>query len=107
MQETAKGPILEDPILGDPVLEGPILEGPISEGPALAALSCGKAAYLCLMLPGGGVNAEAMLDLASGWAPGMIKADFLTVQADFSHKDCAAALDRFLAANVTATQVTA
>jgi phospholipase/carboxylesterase len=96
MQETAEGPILEDPILGGPALEGPILEGPISEGLGLAALSCGKAAYLCLLLPGADVNAEAMLDLASGWAPGMIKSDFLTVQANFSHKHCAAALDRFL-----------
>jgi phospholipase/carboxylesterase len=85
MQETAEGPI-----------ESPILEGPILEGAGVAALSCGKPAYLCVLAPGADVRAEAMLDLASGWAPGMIKADFLTVQVDFGHQDCAAALDRFL-----------
>ncbi len=51
------------------------------EGPALAALSCGKPAYLVVLLPGGGVDGQAMLDLALGWAPAMPKADFVTVQA--------------------------
>ncbi|MGO9427968.1 alpha/beta hydrolase [Rhodoblastus sp.] len=51
------------------------------EGPALAALSCGKPAYLVVLIPGGDVDAQAMLDLALGWAPAMPKADFVTLQA--------------------------
>lgn len=45
-------------------------------GPQLAALSCGKPVYLVILLPGDGLSAEAFCDIAMGWAPEMIKADF-------------------------------
>jgi phospholipase/carboxylesterase len=55
----------------------------IIEGPKLAALSCGKPVYLVVLLHGAGGRGQDMLDLALGWAPEMIKADFLSVEAPF------------------------
>ena len=72
------------------------------EGPMLAALSCGKPVYLVVLLPGAGADAQAMLDLALGWAPAMPKADFLVADSgdfaatDPNFVDRAAALDVFL-----------
>ena len=72
------------------------------EGPALAALSCGKPVYLVVLLPGGGGDAQTMIDLALGWAPAMPKADFLVAaRGDFAGADQnlatkAAALNLFL-----------
>lgn len=53
----------------------------ILEGPKLAALSCGKPVYLVLLLHGRGGCGQDMLDFALGWAPEMIKADFLALEA--------------------------
>jgi phospholipase/carboxylesterase len=50
------------------------------EGPSLKALSCGKPAYLVVLLPQAGGDVQNMLYLALGWAPAMPKADFVTVQ---------------------------
>jgi phospholipase/carboxylesterase len=55
----------------------------IIEGPKLAALSCGKPTYLVVMLHGEGEKGQDMADLALGWAPGMIKADFIALEAPF------------------------
>lgn len=69
------------------------------EGPALKALSCGKPAYLVVLLAESAGDAQTMLDLALGWAPAMPKADFVTVQIPcpaLSEAERAAGLDRLL-----------
>ncbi|TDX63439.1 phospholipase/carboxylesterase [Methylosinus sp. sav-2] len=53
----------------------------IVEGPALAALSCGKPAFLVVMLHGEGADGQTMVDHALNWAPTMPKAEFLSAEA--------------------------
>ncbi|PWB94726.1 alpha/beta hydrolase [Methylosinus sporium] len=53
----------------------------IVEGPALAALSCGKPAFLVVMLHGEGADGQTMVDHALNWAPTMPKAEFLAAEA--------------------------
>ncbi|CAN2532622.1 hypothetical+protein [Methylocapsa aurea] len=53
----------------------------IVEGPALAALSCGKPAFLVVMLHGEGADGQSMVDHALNWAPTMPKAEFLAAEA--------------------------
>jgi phospholipase/carboxylesterase len=93
----------------------------IIEGPKLAALSCGKPVYLVVLLPGEGGCGQDMLDLAMGWAPEMIKADFLTLEAPLRDgggralwfdsperaSDMAGALDAFLDAQLARTRLPA
>lgn len=96
----------------------------IVEGPKLAALSCGKPVYLVILLHGEGGGGQDMLDLAMGWAPELIKADFLSLEAPFrdaesralwrdparpaqSFADIAAALDSFLDAQLEKTRLPA
>ncbi|WP_374544640.1 alpha/beta hydrolase [Rhodoblastus sp.] len=96
----------------------------IIEGPKLAALSCGKPVYLVVLLHGEGGCGQDMADLALGWAPEMIKADFLALEAPFrdaqgqavwrdpvrpeeSFSESAAALDGFLDAQLTQTRLPA
>lgn len=71
------------------------------EGPALAALSCGKPAYLVVLLHGEGGDGQSMIDHALNWAPTMPKAEFLAAEIPFVGDDVgvepiAPALDRFL-----------
>jgi len=78
----------------------------ITAGPALAALSCGKPAYLVVLLHGEDGCGQAMIDLALNWAPAMPKAEFLAAEAPFSGRQwrdrvdglagTAAALDIFI-----------
>ena len=53
------------------------------EGPTLAALSCGKPAYLVVLLHGEGGDGQAIVDQALNWAPTMPKAEFLAAEAPF------------------------
>lgn len=55
----------------------------ITEGPKIAALSCGKPAYLVVLLHGLGSSGQAIIDQALNWAPTMPKADFVAVEAPF------------------------
>lgn len=80
----------------------------IVEGPALAALSCGKPAYLVVLLHGPGGNGQAMIDHALNWAPTMPKAEFLAAEIPFGDdssilkiEELAPALDEFLDAALT------
>lgn len=83
----------------------------IVEGPMLAALSCGKPAYLVVLLHGPGSDGQSIIDHAINWAPAMPKAEFLAAEAPFIGVDgarhwfdpsrggleeAAPALDRFL-----------
>jgi phospholipase/carboxylesterase len=91
----------------------------IIEGPKLAALSCGKPVYLVVLLHGEGGCGQDMLDLALGWAPEMIKADFLSLEAPFgalwrnparpaeSFAEVASTLDAFLDAQMAKTRLPA
>ncbi len=49
----------------------------IAEGPKIAALSCGKPAYLVVLLHGPGSDGQAVIDQALNWAPTMPLADFV------------------------------
>lgn len=53
----------------------------IVEGPKIAALSCGKPAYLVVLLHGPGSDGQAVIDQALNWAPTMPKADFVAAEA--------------------------
>lgn len=53
----------------------------IVEGPKLAALSCGKAAFLVVLLHGEGADGRSMVDQALNWAPTLPKAEFLAAEA--------------------------
>ncbi|ARN83486.1 alpha/beta hydrolase [Methylocystis bryophila] len=55
----------------------------IVEGPKIAALSCGKAVYLVVLLHGPDSRGEAIINHALNWAPTMPKAEFLAVEAPF------------------------
>jgi phospholipase/carboxylesterase len=55
----------------------------IAEGAKIAALSCGKPAYLVVLLHGPGSDGEAIIDQALNWAPTMPKADFVAAEAPF------------------------
>ncbi len=55
----------------------------IVEGPKIAALSCGKAVYLVLLLHGPDSSGEAIINHALNWAPTMPKAEFLAAEAPF------------------------
>ncbi|MCI4678331.1 dienelactone hydrolase family protein [Rhodoblastus acidophilus] len=95
----------------------------IIEGPKLAALSCGKPVYLVVLLHGEGGSGQDMADLALGWVPEMIKADFVALEAPFrdpegravwreaerpqSFAESAAALDSFLDAQLATTRLPA
>jgi len=96
----------------------------IIEGPKLAALSCGKPVYLVVMLHGERGCGQDMADLAMGWAPEMIKADFLALEAPFrdgsgramwrdparpepSFTEAAIALDGFLDARLAESRLPA
>lgn len=73
----------------------------IVEGPAIAALSCGKPAYLVVLLHGAGGDGQSMIDHALNWAPTMPKAEFLAAEVPFAGdgagvETIAPALDRFL-----------
>jgi phospholipase/carboxylesterase len=56
----------------------------IVEGPTIAALSCGKPAYLVVLLHGAGGAGQAIVEQALNWAPTMPKADFLAAEAPFA-----------------------
>lgn len=56
----------------------------ILEGPKIAALSCGKPAYLVVLLHGEGSDGQAIIDQALNWAPTMPKADFVALEAPFA-----------------------
>jgi phospholipase/carboxylesterase len=76
----------------------------LSAGPTLRALSCGKPAYLVVLLAGERVTARELIDCATLWAPAMIKADFVSLEAPFADgswlgadaEQAAEALDGFL-----------
>ncbi|MFY9657761.1 MAG: dienelactone hydrolase family protein [Methylocystis sp.] len=55
----------------------------IVEGPKIAALSCGKAVYLVILLHGPDSDGEAIINHALNWAPTMPKAEFLAAEAPF------------------------
>jgi phospholipase/carboxylesterase len=55
----------------------------IVEGPKIAALSCGKPAYVVVLLHGPGSNGDAIIGQALNWAPTMPKADFVAAEAPF------------------------
>ncbi|MGD9658692.1 MAG: hypothetical protein AB7U61_13830, partial [Methylocystis sp.] len=55
----------------------------VVEGPKLAALSCGKPAYLVVLLHGPDSDGAAIIDQALNWAPAMPKADFVAAEAPF------------------------
>jgi phospholipase/carboxylesterase len=59
----------------------------IVEGPTLAALSCGKPAYLVVLLHGLRYSGQAMIDQALNWAPTMPKAEFLAAETPFAGDD--------------------
>lgn len=59
----------------------------IVEGPALAALTCGKPAFLVVLLHGPGESGQAMIDHALNWAPTLPKAEFLALEAPFGTGD--------------------
>ncbi|MFG1375539.1 alpha/beta hydrolase [Xanthobacter autotrophicus] len=56
---------------------------PIVAGPKIAALSCGKPAWLVVLLHEEGADGQTVIDLALNWAPEMPKADFLAAEAPF------------------------
>jgi phospholipase/carboxylesterase len=56
---------------------------PNLEGPSLAALSCGKAAWLVVLLHGVGGDGNDLIDLALNWQPIIPKAEFLALHAPF------------------------
>lgn len=56
---------------------------PIVAGPKIAALSCGKPAWLVVLLHEEGADGQKVIDLALNWAPEMPKADFLAAEAPF------------------------
>ncbi|MFG1276177.1 alpha/beta hydrolase [Xanthobacter autotrophicus] len=56
---------------------------PIVAGPKIAALSCGKPAWLVVLLHEEGTDGQKVIDLALNWAPEMPKADFLAAEAPF------------------------
>lgn len=56
----------------------------IVEGPKIAALSCGKPAFLVVLLHGEGSEGAAIIQQALNWAPTMPKADFLALEAPLS-----------------------
>jgi phospholipase/carboxylesterase len=53
------------------------------EGPSLAALSCGKAARLVVLLHGVGADGNDLIDLALNWQPIIPKAEFMALHAPF------------------------
>jgi phospholipase/carboxylesterase len=55
----------------------------IVEAPKIAALSCGKAVYLVILLHGPDSDGEAIINHALNWAPTMPKAEFLAAEAPF------------------------
>ena len=55
----------------------------IVEGPKIAALSCGKAVYLVVLLHGPDSDGEAIINHALNWAPALPKAEFLAAEAPF------------------------
>jgi phospholipase/carboxylesterase len=59
----------------------------IVEGPKIAALSCGKPAYLVVLLHGHECGSQALVDLALNWAPTMPKADFIAAELSCSGGD--------------------
>jgi phospholipase/carboxylesterase len=59
----------------------------IVEGPKIAALSCGKAVYLVVLLHGPDSDGESIINHALNWAPTMPKAEFLAAEAPFVGPD--------------------
>jgi phospholipase/carboxylesterase len=55
----------------------------IAQGPKLAALSCGKPAYLIVLLHGPGADGQSIVNQALNWAPTMPKAEFLAAESPF------------------------
>ena len=53
------------------------------EGPSLAALSCGKAVWLVVILHGVGADGNDVIDLALNWQPIIPKAEFVALHAPF------------------------
>lgn len=53
------------------------------EGPSLAPLSCGKAAWLVVLLHGLGADGNDLIDLALNWQPIVPKAEFVALHAPF------------------------
>lgn len=53
------------------------------EGPSLAALSCGKAVWLVVLLHGVGADGNDLIDLALNWQPIVPKAEFVALHAPF------------------------
>jgi phospholipase/carboxylesterase len=56
---------------------------PDLEGPSLPALSCGKAAWLVVLLHGVGADGDDLIDLALNWQPIIPKAEFVALHAPF------------------------
>ncbi|MDI4657326.1 alpha/beta hydrolase [Xanthobacter autotrophicus] len=69
---------------------------PIAAGPKIAALSCGKPAWLVVLLHEEGADGQKVIDLALNWAPEMPKADFLAAEAPFPAPSAGPWLDTFL-----------
>ncbi|WP_051335279.1 alpha/beta hydrolase [Methylocapsa acidiphila] len=58
----------------------------IKEGTCLAAMSCGKPAYLVVLLDEPGAAEAKLVDIAINWQPTMLKADFLLAEAPLPGK---------------------
>lgn len=57
----------------------------LEDCPSIAPLSCGKGVYVVVLLHGLGADGNALIDLGRGWAPSMIKAEFLAPHAPFPY----------------------
>jgi len=55
------------------------------QGPALAALSCGKASILIVLLHGRGANADDMINMGLNWQPIIPKAEVVALNAPFPY----------------------
>ena len=55
----------------------------LEDCPTIAPLSCGKGVYVVVLLHGLGSDGNDLIDLGRGWAPSMIKAEFLAPHAPF------------------------
>ncbi|MEP9352349.1 dienelactone hydrolase family protein [Xanthobacter sp. KR7-65] len=63
--------------------DAPARDGAISAGPMISALSCGKPAFLVVLLHEEGACGQDVINLALNWAPELPKADFLAAEAPF------------------------
>ncbi len=56
------------------------------EGRALASMSCGKTAFLVVMIGSQALDSDKFLDTALNWQPYILKAEFLAVEAPHDGK---------------------